>query len=88
MLIHGYMLWSNIMRMTVHIPDNLAPKLREAARTEGVSLSALTAKVLQTYLKQKRKKTAGNRLLGLIHRNSVAPEAWEELDRGRNDDRA
>jgi hypothetical protein len=76
------------MRMTVHIPDNLEPKLREAARNEGISLSALTARVLESYIKQKRKIAAGNRLLRLINRNSVAPEAWEELDRGRHDDRA
>ncbi len=76
------------MRVTVHIPDNLGPKLKQAANNEGMSISALTAKAVEEYLKQRRKKAAGNRLLGLIRPGSVAPEAWEENDEGRTDDRA
>jgi len=35
------------MRVTVHIPDSLGPRLKQAAETEGLSLSALTAKALE-----------------------------------------
>jgi hypothetical protein len=76
------------MRITVHIPDNLGPRLKRAADNEGLSVSALTAKAVDEYLRQKRKKAAGNRLLDLIRPGSVADDAWEELDRGRTDDRA
>jgi hypothetical protein len=76
------------MRITVHIPDNLGPKLKQAAHNEGMSVSALTAKAVEEFLKQRRKKVAGNRLLDLIRPGSVAPDAWEELERGRSDDRA
>jgi hypothetical protein len=76
------------MRVTVHIPDSLGPILKQAAHHEGLSVSALAAKALEAYLKQKRKKEAGNRLLELIHSGSVSPEAWEELEKGRIDDRA
>ncbi len=76
------------MRITVHIPDNLGPRLKQAAEIEGLSVSALTAKAVEEYLKQRRKKAAGNRLLDLIRPGSVAADAWEELDRGRADDRA
>ncbi len=76
------------MRITVHIPDNLESKLRQAAQKEGISLSAMTARALQEYLKQKQKKAAGNRLLDLIRPGSVAHDAWDELERGRTDDRA
>ncbi len=75
------------MRITVYIPDHLEPKLRQAAQNEGISLSALTAKALQYYLKRKREE-AGNRLLGLIGQSSVSHDAREELERGRTDDRA
>jgi hypothetical protein len=88
MLIHTYMLKGCPMRVTVHIPDSLGPKLRQAAHNEGISVSALTAKAVEEYLKQRRKKAAGNRLLELIRPGSVAPDAWEELERGRADDRA
>lgn len=76
------------MRITVHVPDNLGPRLKQTARNEGISLSALTAEALEYYLKQKRKKAAGNRLLKLIQPGSVTPDAWEELEKGRTDDRA
>ena len=87
MLIQTYMLTGFPMRVTVHIPERLGPKLKQAANSEGISVSALTAKAVEEYLKRRRKKAAGNRLLGLIHPGSVAPDAWEELERGRADDR-
>lgn len=76
------------MRITVHIPDNLGPRLKQAAHREGVSVSALTAKAVEEYLRQSRKRAAGKRLLGLIRPGSVTPDAWEEIDRGGTDDRA
>ncbi len=54
------------MRITVHIPDNLGSKLKLAAHDEGMSISAFAAKAVEEYLKLRRKKAAGNRLLGLI----------------------
>jgi hypothetical protein len=74
------------MRITVHIPDSLGPKLKQAADNEGTSVSALAAKAVEEYLKQRRKKVAGNRLLDLIRPGSIAPDAWEEIERGRSDD--
>lgn len=76
------------MRVTVHIPDSLGPSLKQAAETEGLSMSALTAKALESYLKRKKKKEAAMRLLNLISPDAVSPDAWAELDRGRSDDRA
>ena len=76
------------MRVTVHIPDNLGPKLKQAAHNEGLSISAFTAKAVEEYLKQRRKREAGNRLLGLIRPGSVPPDAWKELEQGRAYDRA
>ncbi len=76
------------MRVTVHIPDRLGPRVKRAADDEGLSLSALTAKALEEYLKQKRKRAAGHRLLELIRPGSVTPDAWDELEKGRIDDRA
>ena len=76
------------MRITVHISDDLGPKLKQATHNDGVSLSALTAKALEEYLRRQRGKTAGKRLLGLIHPGSVTSAAWDELEKGRIDDRA
>jgi hypothetical protein len=76
------------MRITVHIPDNLGPRLKQTAQNEGISLSALTAEALEYYLKQKQKKAAGSRLLKLIQPDAVTPDAREELEKGSTDDRA
>lgn len=76
------------MRVTVHIPDELGCKAKETAHDEGLSLSALTAKALEEYLSRKRKRIAGNRLLELIRPDSVTPDAWNELEKGRLHDRA
>ncbi len=70
------------MRVTVHIPDNLEPRLKQAAKTEGLTLSALTVKAVDFYIRQK-KKQAGAKILNLISRDAVAPDAREELERGR-----
>lgn len=88
MLIHTYMRERSVMRVTVHIPDSLGPKLKQAAHNEGLSISAFTAKAVEEYLKQRRKKAAGKRLLGLIRPGSVTSATWEELEQGRSDDRA
>lgn len=76
------------MRVTVHIPDDLGPRLKQAAHNEGLSVSALTARAVEEYLKQRSKRAAGYRLLGLIQRESVTPDALECLEEGRIDDRA
>jgi hypothetical protein len=62
--------------------------LKQAARSERTSVSALTAKAVEEYLKKRRKKAAGNRLLALIRPGAVAPGALEDLEQGRADDRA
>jgi hypothetical protein len=76
------------MRVTVHIPDSLGPRLKSAAVKEGLSVSALTAKALESYLTQNKKIEAGKRLMDLISRDAVSNDAWNELERARSDDRA
>lgn len=76
------------MRVTVHIPDSLGPSLKQEAQREGISVSALTARALESYLKQKKKKEAGLKLLRLVGTGAVAPDADVELERGRIDNRS
>ncbi|MFN4073539.1 MAG: ribbon-helix-helix domain-containing protein [Thermus sp.] len=37
------------MRLTVHLPEDLARLLRQAAENEGKSMSALSAEALEAY---------------------------------------
>ncbi len=60
------------MRITVHIPDNLAESLKMAALNEGLSMSAMTAR----------------RMYSLIGPTAISEDAIESLDGERADDRA
>ena len=76
------------MRITVHIPDNLAESLKMAALNEGLSMSAMTARALIVFLKEKRKQDAARRIYSLIGSTAVSEDAIEFLERERTDDRA
>lgn len=76
------------MRITVHIPDNLAESLKMAALNEGLSMSAMTARALTVFLKEKRKQDTARRMHALIGPDAVSKDALEYLEKERNDDRA
>ena len=76
------------MRITVHIPDNLAESLKMAALNEGLSISAMTARALTVFLKEKRKQANAQRMYALIGSDAVSQDALEYLDRERNYNRA
>ena len=75
------------MRITVHIPDNLAESLKMAALNEGLSMSAMTARALVVFLKEKSKQDTARRMYALIGPDAVAQDALESLERDRNYDR-
>ena len=73
------------MRLTVHIPEDLARRLRQAAENEGKSMSALTAEALEAYLKERRRRALGLKVLERAGRSRVAEEAHRLLEEGRRD---
>ncbi len=75
------------MRVTVHMPDEIGEDLRATARSRQMSVSALTATAVASYLQRMRKQEIGGRLLDLIDRNVVSADALSLLDEGRRDDR-
>lgn len=77
------------MRITVHIPDSLEKEIKKASKNENTSVSSLIAKATESYLKEKRKKRLGKRVLELIGKVKIAPDAIEELhSERRKDDRS
>ncbi|ETN89549.1 MAG: ribbon-helix-helix protein, CopG family [Thermus sp.] len=73
------------MRLTVHLPEDLARLLRQAAENEGKSMSALTAEALEAYLKERKRKRLGLEVLRRAGQARVAPEALQLLEEGRRD---
>ena len=79
------MLCSYCMRLTVHLPDNLARLLKQAALNEGKSMSALTAEALDFYLRERRRRALGLKVLERAGRALVDPKALEALEEGRRE---
>ncbi|RTH28287.1 ribbon-helix-helix protein, CopG family [Thermus scotoductus] len=73
------------MRLTVHLPEDLARLLRQAAENEGKSMSALTAEALEAYLKERRRKALGLEVLKRAGKARLSPEAYQFLEEGRRD---
>jgi hypothetical protein len=72
------MLCSHHMSLTVHLPDDLARLLKQAALNEGKSMSALTAEALDFYLRERRRRALGLKVLERAGKAQVDPKALEE----------
>jgi len=70
------------MRLTVHLPDDLARLLKQTALNEGKSMSALTAEALDFYLRERRRRALGLKVLERAGKAQVAPKALEALEEG------
>lgn len=71
------------MRVTVNIPDPLGEEVVDAAREEGISVSALYARAVERYLQARLRERAVARVDALIGSVQVAPDALDELERER-----
>jgi len=76
------------MRITVNLPEKLGDSLKRTALQERISVSRLVTGAVEDFLLEKRRRTLGKKVLGLVGRARVVPEALELLDAGREDDRA
>lgn len=77
------------MRITVHIPDTLEKEVKRASKNENRSVSSLIAEATEFYLKERKRKQTGKKVLELAGKIRVSPDALDELhSERRNDDRA
>ena len=67
------------MRITVHIPDSLENDIKRTSKNEGKSVSSLIAEATEYYLKEKKKKETGKRVLEIAGKVKVASDTLEEL---------
>lgn len=74
------------MRITVHLPEELAREIKTLAQSEGVSVSRFMAKSLEQYIRENRKRKHAQRILGLAGKAKVSENALELLEKGRRDD--
>jgi len=76
-----------LMRITVHLPEELALEIRALAKSEGVSVSRFLAKSMEQYIRENRKRKHAQRILELAGKAKVSENALELLEKGRRDDR-
>lgn len=73
------------MRITTHIPDQIARDAKRMAENEKKSVSSIIAEAVTYYIAEKKKKRLGRKVLEMAGRVRVSPEVHKELEKGRMD---
>jgi metal-responsive CopG/Arc/MetJ family transcriptional regulator len=72
-------------RVTVSIPNKLEGELKEFAESQRESVSKITSDAIEHYLKVQKRRQLGKKVLDLIGKQNVSPNAIKELETGRID---
>ena len=71
------------MRVTVHIKDALNKEIKRLAANEHKSLSLLISESVEFYIKEKKRRELGNKVLDLVGKRKVNADTLRYLDEGR-----
>lgn len=71
------------MRITVTMPDGLERELKTQAANDGKSVSSLVSEAVEYFIREKRRRGRGKKMMGLAGTVKIAPRAYEDLDRER-----
>ncbi len=72
-------------RVTVSIPNKLEGELKEFAKSQRESVSQIASDAIEHYLKAHKRRQLGKKVLDLIGKQNVSPNAIKELEAGRID---
>lgn len=72
-------------RVTVSMPDQLEDKLKKYAKSERESVSKIAAEAIDHYLNVMKRRKLGKKVLDLVGKAKVSPNAINELEAGRID---
>jgi hypothetical protein len=73
------------MRVTVHIKNTLNEEIKRLAVNEHKSVSLLISESVEFYIKEKKRREHGNRVLDLVGKTKVNADALRYLDEGRRE---
>ncbi len=73
------------MRITVHIPDEMGKEIQRVATNERKSVSSVVAQSIEFFIKERKRGQLGKKILKLVGKTSVSPDALEHLHLGRED---
>ena len=73
------------MRITTHIPDQIARAAKVMAENENKSVSSIVSEAITYYIAEKRKKRLGRKVLEIAGKARISPDVHKELEKGRMD---
>ncbi len=75
------------MRVTVHIPENVNDEIKGAAKKEKKSVSSFIAGAAQYYIREKRRREVGLKVLALAGKAKISGDVLRHLEEGREEHR-
>lgn len=73
------------MRVTVHIREALNAEIKRLAANEHKSVSRLISESVEFYIKERKRRELGNRVLGLAGKTRVSADVLRHLNEGRRE---
>ena len=73
------------MRVTVHIPESVNNEIRRAAEKEKKSVSSFIAEAAKYYIREKRNRERGLKVLALAGKAKISSDALRYLEEGREE---
>jgi metal-responsive CopG/Arc/MetJ family transcriptional regulator len=72
-------------RVTVSIPNKLEGELKKFAKSQKESVSKIASEAIEHYLNVRKRRQLGKKVLDLVGKQNVSPNAIKELEAGRID---
>ena len=72
-------------RVTVSMPSKLEGALKKFAQSQRESVSKITSEAIEYYLNRHKRRKLGQKVLNLVGKQNVSPNAIKELEAGRID---
>lgn len=72
-------------RVTVSISNKLEGELKKFAKSQKESVSKIASEAIEHYLNARKRRQLGNKVLDLVGKENISPNAIKELEEGRID---
>ncbi len=72
-------------RVTVSMPNKLEGELKKIAESQKESVSKIACEAIEHYLNVRKRRQLGKKVLDLVGKQNVSPNAIKELEAGRID---
>ena len=73
------------MRVTVHIPERVNNEIKRTAEKERKSVSSFIAEAVQYYIREKKRREIGSRVLDLAGKAKISGDALRHIEEGRGE---